>query len=82
VPSPRDDGHLDVLVAELGQALSQEWTDQDFVVPAAGDQERRPGNGRRVVDPRSVANDLFPVCQRWVELGLGRCPRLELDLGP
>ena len=82
VPRPGDDHHLNVLVTEVGQALSGQGSDEDPVVPAAGDQERWPGDGRRHVDPWRLANDLLRIGQRRVELGLGHSPWPQLDLGP
>ncbi len=82
VPCPRDNFDLDVVVAELGQSLAGLGRDEDSLLPATGDHEGRPGNGGPVVDPWCLAGDLVPVCQRRVELRLGRCPWPELDLGP
>ena len=63
MPRPGDDRNLDVLVAELGQTLSGKGSDEDLVVPTAGDQERWPGDGRRHVDPRCLPDDLLRVGQ-------------------
>jgi hypothetical protein len=67
---PRDDGDLDVRVAELGQVLSGEGPDDDLVVLASGDQERWPGDGCRHIDPRCLPNDLLRVSQGRVQLAL------------
>ena len=82
VSGPRSHGNLDVLVAEVGQPLSRCRTDKDSAFTVAGDYERGSGNGRCIVDPGFKANDLLPVCQRRIELGLEQAPRSKLDLRP
>jgi len=61
MPRTRDDHHLDVLVAELGQPFSRPGTDEDLVILVAGDHQGWPHDGCRIVDPRSLPKDLFHI---------------------